>query len=71
MNLKPPTNLYEQDYYLWLTKTAEILKSKDLSALDLPKPQKRRSMNVVGWKVGKFMWHRVLIPLLTPLISDY
>ncbi len=36
MNLKPSTNLYEQDYYLWLTNTAKILKSKDLSALDLP-----------------------------------
>lgn len=36
MNLKLQTSLYEQDYYLWLTNTAKILKSKDLSALDLP-----------------------------------
>ncbi len=29
-------SLYEQDYYLWLTTTAEILKSNNLSKLDLP-----------------------------------
>ncbi len=30
------TELYEQDYYLWLTTTAEILKSNNLSQLDIP-----------------------------------
>ena len=29
-------SLYEQDYYLWLTTTAEILQSNNLSQLDLP-----------------------------------
>jgi hypothetical protein len=29
-------NLYEQDYYLWLEKTAQILKEGNLQRLDLP-----------------------------------
>jgi hypothetical protein len=29
-------NLYEQDYYLWLEKTAQILKEGSLQKLDLP-----------------------------------
>ncbi len=29
-------NLYEQDYYLWLENTAQILREKKLDRLDLP-----------------------------------
>jgi hypothetical protein len=29
-------NLYEEDYYLWLEKTAQILKEGNLQRLDLP-----------------------------------
>ncbi len=30
-----PLNLYEQDYYLWLEKTVQLLKNGQLSALDI------------------------------------
>ena len=30
------STLYEKDYYLWLTNTANLLREKNLAELDLP-----------------------------------